>query len=108
MLNKYLKSKNITASPDINDSKYSILLKTTFTEPGYIIPFVAKKNAYIDVEIWFVERVNPSNVAIKLTMKLIKGNAPMGDDWETSMRVEAAYSKCGKDLGKYLIKKVYK
>jgi len=106
LLNKYLQENSVSASPDIKDSKYSILLKTTFTEPGYNI-YVSSQNAMIDVEVYFVETNNPSNVVIKLTIKRIPGRSVMGDDYDTGVRIEEAYAKCGKDLGIYLLKRVY-
>jgi hypothetical protein len=107
LLNKYLKEKGVSASSEIKDSKYSILLKTTFTEPGYNI-YVSSQNAMIDVEIYIVETANPSNVLVKLTIKRIPGRTAMGYDYDTGGRIEEAYAKCGKNLGIYLQKKVFK
>ena len=107
LLNKYLKEKGVTASPEIKDCKYSILLKTTFTEPGYNI-YVSSQNASINVEIFIVETANPSNILVKMTMKKIPGRSAMGDDYDTGGRIEEAYAKCGKNLGIFLQKKVFK
>jgi hypothetical protein len=107
LLNKYLKEFNVSASPEIKDCKYSILLKTTFTEPGYNV-YVTKMDASINVEIYIVETTNPSNILVKMTMKKIPGRTAMGDDYDTGVRIEEAYAKCGKNLGIFLQKKALK
>jgi hypothetical protein len=107
MLNKYLNPKGVSASPEIKDSKYSIILKTTFIEPGYNI-YVSKQNAMINVEVYIVETANPSNILVKYTIKRIPGRTFMGDDYDTGGRIEEAYAKCGKNLGIYFQKKVFK
>src|SRR5690606_10163736 len=40
------------------NEKYTIIFKTTYTEPGYNI-YVTRKNAEIDGEAWIVETANP-------------------------------------------------
>jgi hypothetical protein len=107
LLNKYLSEKGVTASPDIKDSKYSILLKTVFTEPGYNI-YMSKMDASINVEIYIIETANPANTLVKMTMKKIPGRTFMGDDYDTGVRIEEAYAKCGKELGAFLQKKALK
>jgi hypothetical protein len=107
LLNKYLKEVGVSASPDIKDSKYSIILKTTFIEPGYNI-YVSSQPAYINVEIYIVETTNPSNILVKMTMKKIPGRSAMGEDYDTGGRIEEAYAKCGKNLGSFLQKKALK
>ena len=107
LLNKYLSEKGVTASSDIKDCKYSILLKTVFTEPGYNI-YMSKMDASINVEIYIVETANPSNILVKMTMRKIPGRTFMGDDYDTGVRIEEAYAKCGKELGAFLQKKVFK
>jgi len=52
-------------------AKYTLILKTVFTEPGFNIG-IAKKNAEINAEAWIVETANPSNVIAKISIH----NAP--------------------------------
>ena len=107
LLNKNLSKSGVSASPDIKDSKYSIVLHTTFTEPGFYA-YVASQNAFIDVEVDIVETANPSTSLAKMTIKKIPGRTAMGEDWDTGTRIEEAYAKCGKQLGAYLVKKAFK
>lgn len=103
-LNNDLQKKGVSANPGIKDSKYSIILKTTFTEPGYDV-YVSMKRAMIDVEINFVETDNPSNVVVILTMKRIPG---ISDDFDSNSRIQESYARCGLKLAAYLVKKVFK
>lgn len=83
------------------NTQYTLILKTTFTEPGFNVG-VMRKNAYIDAEAWIVETANPSHVLMKISIKNSPGRVFGGFDFDTGLRVEEAYAKAGKSLGKYL------
>ncbi len=89
------------------DAAYKLILRTTFTEPGFNIG-VARKDAMINVEITFVEVSNPESILAVMTMEKIPGRGAMGNDYDTGYRISEAYAKCGKSLGAYLTKKVFK
>lgn len=80
--------------------KYTIILKTTFTEPGFNIG-VMRKNAYIDVEAWIVETADQSKVIAKLSVENCPGRTAFGTDFDNGLRLQESYAMAGKALGKY-------
>ena len=87
------------------DATYTIILKTKHTEPGFNVG-VMRRPAHINVEIWFVETANMDNVEAKAKMKKVPGQDAFGFDFDASYRLQEAYAKTGKILGKYISKKV--
>jgi hypothetical protein len=105
LLNNYLKPKGISIAPEHTDATCTMILKTTFTEPGFNV-YVTKKPAMIDVEAIFVETANPDNV-LGVISSLKNPGRTFGDaDFDTGVRISEAYAKCGKELGAFLVKKV--
>jgi hypothetical protein len=82
-------------------AQYTLIFKTTKTEPGFNIG-VTSKPAFIDGEAWLVESKNPSNVIAKITILKALGRDVMGFDYETGARLQEAYSKAGKELGGFI------
>jgi len=85
--------------------KYTMIFKTTFTEPGYNI-YVSRKNAEIDGEVWIVETASPSNVIAKISVQNCPGRTFGGNDYDTGNRIEESYAVAGKGLGKFLSKEM--
>ena len=102
MLVKYLDDKNISARKNLKDAKYTLILKTVFTEPGYNI-YISSEPASIDCEVLIVETVNKSNVLAKIFVGKCKGTSMGFKDFDTGERIKESYAKCGKALGKYII-----
>jgi len=90
---------------DKPDAKYTIIFKTTHTEPGYNV-YVTRKNAEIDGEAWIVETANHDNVIAKLSVENCPGRTFGGYDFDTGERLQEAYAVAGKGLGKYLRKEL--
>jgi len=95
----------ITFLPSNTDAKYTLILKTTFIEPGYNVG-VSSKPAYINVEYIFVETANPSNVVAKLSQKKIPGSQFGGYDFDASTRISESYAKAGKMIGGFVAKAI--
>jgi len=85
---------------DDPDYKYTMVVKTTFIEPGFNVGISSKKAA-IDLEISFIETANPDNVLGTITLKKSPGTA----HYDLGLRVGESYAKAGKELGKFLKKK---
>ncbi|RAW01056.1 hypothetical protein [Pseudochryseolinea flava] len=83
-------------------SKYTIIFKTTRTEPGWNVG-VARAAARIDGEAWVIETANPLNVIAKITVTNAPGRDAMGYDFDTGYRIQEAYAKSGKEIGKLII-----
>lgn len=106
LINNYTEKADCNVDQTNIKAKYTLILKTTFTEPGFNIGIV-KKDAMINVEAIFVETDNHDNVLAVITMTNIPGRG-MGNDYDAGYRVQEAYAKCGKSLGSYLVKKAFK
>ncbi len=106
LLNNYTSKANCNFDQTNSDALYTLILKTTFTEPGFNIGIV-KKDAMIHAEIIFVETANTENVLAVISMTNIPGRG-MGNDYDAGYRIQESYAKCGKSLGAFLVKKAFK
>lgn len=94
-LGKY--SKSLFAAENDSDYKYTMIVKTNFTEPGFQFGFQSK-GAAIDLEISFIETNAPDNILATIKMNKASGVAHP----DSGERVAAAYATGGGVLGKYL------
>ncbi|MCK5028752.1 MAG: hypothetical protein KAR57_03905 [Bacteroidales bacterium] len=106
LLNNYTKKADCNFDQTNIKAKYTLIVKTTFTEPGFNIGIV-KKDAMINLEVKFVETENKENVLAVITLINVPGRG-MGNDYDTGYRIQEAYAKGGKSLGAYLVKKAFK
>ena|ERR1700712_2294691 len=82
-------------------SKYTLLFKTTSTEPGFNIGFM-RHNAEISGVAWIVETANKSHVIAKITVTNSPGGSFFENDYATDERISSAYSEAGRGLGYYI------
>lgn len=82
------------------DAKYTIIINTSRTEPGYNI-YITRKNAEIDLEIEIIETATKISIA-KYSVKNAPGRTFGGNDYDTGARIEEAYAAAGKHFGKEL------
>jgi hypothetical protein len=87
------------------DSKYTLILRTTFTEPGWNVG-IARHPALISAEAVFLETQNRAKPLATLTITKSPGRDFMGFDYDTGYRVQESYAKAGKELGIFISKKV--
>ena len=90
---------------DYSSEKYTLIFKTTYTEPGYNV-YVTRKNAEIDGEVWVVETANQANVLAKISVQNCPGRTFGGNDYDTGERIQESYATAGKGLGKFLDKEL--
>lgn len=83
------------------DAKYTLLLNTSFTEPGFNVG-VWRKNAEINGEVWIVETANKNKVIAKISLERALGRTFGGYDFDTGLRISEAYADAGKALGKFI------
>lgn len=83
--------------------KYTMIVKTTKTEPGFNIA-ITRKNAEIEGEIVVVETASPGTVVLRLSFEKALGRSFGGYDYDTGFRIQEAYADLGKALGKYMSK----
>ena len=98
LFNEYSKMSTV-----VPDSKYTLILATNVTEPGFNVG-VVRKNAYIDCTATFVETNDRSKVIAVISLKKMPGRASGGYDFDTGVRIEEAYAKAGKELAQYMAK----
>jgi hypothetical protein len=107
LFNKYLEDQGVKIGSEYKDAKYTMILHTTFTEPGFNI-VISKKPAIVNVELRIVETANPTKVIAVVTSMKNTGTSMGFNDMDTGVRLTEAYAKCGKGFGKYFLKNVYK
>ena len=83
-------------------SKYTLIFKTTNTEPGFNAGFM-RHNAEISGVAWIVETANKSHVIAKISVINAPGGNFFENDYATDERIATAYSEAGRGLG-YFIK----
>jgi len=86
---------------DRSTEKYTLIFRTTFTEIGFNVG-VMKKPAYIDAVIVIVETANPKNEIAVINIKKSPGSSFWDNDYDTGVRIQEAYAKAGKSLGKFM------
>ncbi|KIC93132.1 hypothetical protein [Flavihumibacter solisilvae] len=99
----FAKSSGITSGTSAG-SKYTMIVKTVFTEPGYNVG-VWRANAEINTEITIVETANRKKVVAKIKMDKAVGRL-LGFDYDTGLRISEAYGDGGKALGKFIKSKI--
>ena len=89
------------------DSPYTLIFKTTRTEPGWNIG-ITRASAFIDAEAWIVDSKDHGKVLAKISVLKSPGRDAMGYDFETGARLQEAYAKAGKELGAFIKKSTKK
>jgi hypothetical protein len=88
-----------------SNAKYTLIFNTTRTEPGWVGVGLVRRSARIDGEVYIVETANRKNVIAKLLVDNAPGAGGMGYDYDTGLRIQEAYAKSGKELGRVIGKK---
>ena len=102
LLNKVLGEKGkYLKFGDYKNARYTLILKTTFTEPGWNVA-VMRHPAFIDAEAVFLETQNRVNTTAVITITKSPGADAWGFDFDTGQRLQESYAKAGKELGKFL------
>jgi hypothetical protein len=101
---QFNKSSNIVIGL-LPKEKYTMIVKTTFTEPGFNIG-ITRKNAYVDVHVTIVETANRSHIIAEIDVLDCPGRTVFGNDYDSGERIQEAYAMAGKGLAKYLGKNI--
>ena len=97
------KKCDLTGKQEATDAKYTLIIKTVFTEPGYNVG-VSRKNASINMVVELVETANPDNVLGMAEQKNIQSVNMMGYDYDTGGRIQSCYDKAGDKFGNFVCK----
>ena len=93
----------IHASQNNDKANYTLIVKTTFIEPGFNVG-VMRKSAAVSFEYIFVESGNESKVMAKLKQPEVPGSQFGGYDYDTGTRISESYAKGAKMLAAYMLK----
>jgi hypothetical protein len=97
------KGSEMTVTGAKKDAKYTLIYKTTSTEPGFNVG-IMRRNAETNAEAWIVEAGNPSKVIAKISVQRAQGRTFGGYDFDTGGRIAECYADAGKALGKFIRK----
>lgn len=86
-------------------AKYTLIVHTIFTEPGWNVG-VMRANAQINAVATIVETADHSRKIAEITIDKALGRDFWGADFDTGMRIQEAYADAGKELGKFIKNKI--
>lgn len=104
LFNKYASKVGVDVSQNRADAQYTLIVKTTFTEPGFNIG-ITSRPAGVSFEYIFVE-TGTDKVVARYSQKMVPGAQAMGMDFDTSTRISESYAKAGKMFGGFIAKNV--
>lgn len=93
----------IHAAQNNDKATYTLIVKTTFIEPGFNVG-VMRKSAAVAFEYIFVESDDESKVMAKLKQPDVPGSQFGGYDYDTGSRISESYAKGAKMLAAYMVK----
>jgi hypothetical protein len=106
-VNEETANKGLTVSEDAKDAKFMLIVRTTYTEPGYNIG-VSRMNAYISLLVELVETAAPDKILATMEMKNEPSYSMMGYDYDKGARIQSAYDRAGEHLGECIVKNALK
>jgi hypothetical protein len=105
LFNKGLEGKGIALVGGNAGAKYTLIVRTTFVEPGFNVG-VMRKNATVDFVFDLVETANKSSKVAQMALNKVPGAIAFGMDFDTGARLAESYAKAGKVLANYIEKKL--
>ncbi|MGE5424075.1 MAG: hypothetical protein ACM3N9_01855 [Syntrophothermus sp.] len=106
-LNDAIIKNDVMCKKDAKDAKYTLIVKTLFTEPGFNVG-VMRQDAWIKMVVDVVETANPVTVLGSMEMKKLPSKNMFELDYDTGARIESCYDRAGDELGKFLNKYAFK
>jgi len=97
------KAGNAIINLNQSGTKYTMIVETTFLEPGFNA-YVVKEYANCNLKIKIVETANKDNVIAELTIMKSPGRTYGLSDMDTGVRISEAYAAAGKALAKFVLK----
>jgi hypothetical protein len=104
-LNSKLTDEKIVASENNQAAKYTMIIHTTFTEPGWNVG-VSRDYAQINVEVSLVESAAKDKPLAIISMENLK-DIGGGFIFDTGSRIKTCYDRAGTNLGKFLVKNAF-
>ncbi|MCX6280306.1 MAG: hypothetical protein NT004_19755 [Bacteroidetes bacterium] len=104
-LNSKLKDEKVVAGENNQAAKYTLIIHTTFTEPGWNVG-LARDYAHINIEVALVETAAKDKPLAIISMDKLK-DVGGGFVFDTGSRLKSCYERAGTNLGKFLIKNAF-
>jgi len=95
----------IHAAQNNSKATYTLIVKTTFIEPGFNVG-VMRRSAAVAFEYIFIEGDDESKVMAKLKQPDVPGSQFGGYDYDTGARISESYAKGAKMLAAYMLKNI--
>jgi hypothetical protein len=106
-LNMPLNVIGVSVRDNAPDARYTLIVRTIFTEPGFNIG-VTRQNAYINMVVDLVETANEATVLGTVEMNKVQSSSMWGYDFDTGARIESCYDRAGDWMGNFLYKNAFK
>lgn len=101
LINKSMFKMGMVASKEAK-AKYTMTVKTVYTEPGFNVG-VMKKPAFVNYLFIFTDNESGKEVGRYLLEK-VPGSQAAGFDYDVGTRIAESYAKGGKMIGAYISK----
>lgn len=105
LMNDGFEKLGIKVSQNNTEAKYTFIVKTTFTEPGFNVG-VMRRPAFTNIILKIVETTNKDNVVCEISSDANPGQDFAGFDFDASYRIAESYAKCAKSLAKVMSKQL--
>ncbi|HCW08680.1 MAG TPA: hypothetical protein DGG95_15075 [Cytophagales bacterium] len=96
-------SKHAEMTTAGSNPTYTMIFKTTQTEPGFNVG-ITRMPAFINGEALIVETANKDKVVARITVERSPGRDAWGFDFDTGTRLQEAYAKAGKEIAQFIVK----
>jgi hypothetical protein len=107
-INEVLDKFGVKCGEKAGNAKYTLIIHTTFTEPGFNSGVGFRKNANVNLMVTLAETANPGTPIATIEMKKVESVNMMGYDYDTGTRIQSCYDRAGKELGSFLAKNSFK
>jgi hypothetical protein len=111
-MNKALSRRKLNVRTDQTNAPYTLVLRTLLVDPGWgfmpgMIMSMGRHDARLDVVAVFVETGSRGKELARVTVTRVPGRGAVftGTDLDSGYRLQEAYAKCGKELGRFIAKR---
>ena len=104
LFNKQMEAKGGILMGTQTGGKFLMTVNTHFTEPGFNVG-VARKNAAVSLRATITDLETGSEIAV-ISISNSSANSFSGMDFDVAYRIQESYAKAGRELAKFLIKKL--
>jgi hypothetical protein len=103
-LNDELKGYGLVAKENATDATYTLIISTTFLEPGFQSGMGVSKAATINLVVDLVETAAMDKVLAKIVYDKVPSANMMGYDYDAGKRIESCYDRAGGNIGNVIEK----